>query len=422
VWREGINFEWSLRKEFNMYNKWGQFGKDFEEGVNFERLREERLQKTREAMKKHGLGAIVASRLENGRYITGFRGILIEGTIFRYVVLPLEGEPVLFEMGGDFGRAKESAPWLREKLRTSIPILGTPHTGTPAEVATRAKLSAQWADGIKKVLQEYGVADKEIGFDFLLDVSAVKALEDAHINYVDGQPAMMDARQIKTQDELQLLSIASQIAEAGLSTIEKIIRPGIRECEVWGEANKTVISLGAERLQGICCTGGRTNPYYRYEGTDKIMRPGDLLITDVVLSYMGYHTCVVRTFLCGDKPTKEQKRSYRAAYDAMYRVINSIKPGVMTDKVAENFPETNWENYSLNIAHGLGVHEHETPFIADVYSKNCPTEIKANMYLAVETYVGEPGSDQGVRLEENFLVTEKGNQMFSRYQFDERML
>jgi Xaa-Pro aminopeptidase len=106
----------------------------------------------------------------------------------------------------------------------------------------------------------------------------------------------------------------------------------------------------------------------------------------------------------------------------MYRVINSIKPGVMTDKVAENFPETNWENYSLNIAHGLGVHEHETPFIADVYSKNCPTEIKANMYLAVETYVGEPGSDQGVRLEENFLVTEKGNQMFSRYQFDERML
>jgi Xaa-Pro aminopeptidase len=212
-----------------MYNKWGQFGKDFEEGVNFDRLRKERLERTRWAMKKHGLGAIVATRLENGRYITGFRGILIEGTIFRYVVLPVEGDPVLFEMGGDFGRAKETAPWLREKLTTSIAILGTPHTGTPAEVETRAKMAGQWAEGIKKVLKEYGVADKKVGIDFVLDVSAVKALDDSGIDYVDAQSVMMDARQIKTQDELQLLSIASQIAEAGLYTIEKTAKPGVRE-------------------------------------------------------------------------------------------------------------------------------------------------------------------------------------------------
>ena len=403
-----------------MYNKWGQFGKDFEEGIDFARLRKDRLQKTREAMKRHGLSALVVSRLENARYITGFRGILIEGTIHRYVVLPLEGDPVLFELGGDVGRALESATWL--KVVPSMPILGNPYTGTPAEVETRAKLALQWAEGIKKVLQEYGVADKKIGVDFLLDVTTVKALEDAKIDYVAGQPVMMDARQIKTQDELQLLSIASQIAEAGLYTIEHAIKPGIRECEVWAEANKTVISLGAERLQGICTTGGRTNPYYRYEGTDKIMRPGDLLVTDVVLSYMGYHTCVVRTFLCGDKPTKEQKRAYRSAYDAMYNVINSIKPGATTDKIVEHFPETNWENYSLNIGHGLGLHEHEAPFFADIYSKECPTEIKENMYLAVETYVGEKGCEQGVRLEENFAVNETGVELFSRYPFDERFL
>jgi Xaa-Pro aminopeptidase len=406
-----------------MYNKYGQFGKDMEEGVNFERLRKERLQKAQEAVKKHDLGAIVAARLENARYITGFRGQLIEDSIFSYVVLPAEGDSVLFELGGDYGRLKESARWLKEKqMTTSIPIFGTPYTGEPGEVEVRKKLADLWADGIKKVLQEYGVAEKKIGFDYIIDVSAVEALERANIDYVDGQSVMYDARQVKTEDELQLLSIASQIAEAGFYTIEQTMKPGMRDCEVWGEADKTVLSLGAERLRGILTTGGRTNPYYRLEGTDKIMRPGDLLITDIVLQYMGYYTCVVRTFLVGDKPTKEQKKLYREAYDALYRTIGTIKAGVTTDKVAEALPKGNWANFSLNIGHGLGLHVHEAPFIAEVYSKDCPTELKPGQYLAIETYAGEPGSDQGVRLEENMVVTETGVELFSRYPFDERFL
>ncbi len=406
-----------------MYNKWGQFGKDLEEGINFERLRKERLQRTREAIKRHRLGAIVAARLENARYITGFRGQLIEDTIHRYVVLPAEGDAVVFELGGDYGRLKESATWLKERqITNSIPILGTPHTGTPAEVEARVKLTDLWVDGIKKVLQEYGVADKKIGFDYILDVSAVRALERANIDYVDGQSVMMDARCVKTEDELQLLSIASQIAEAGLYTIEQTMKPGMRECEVWAEADKTVLSLGAERLRGILTTGGRTNPYYRLEGTDKIMRPGDLLITDVVLQYMGYYTCVVRTFLVGNKPTKEQKKLYRDAYDALNRTIDTVKAGVTTDKVAQALPKGNWANFSLNIGHGLGLHVHEAPFIAEIYSKECPTELKAGQYLAIETYEGESGSDQGVRLEQNFVVTKTGYEVFSRYPFDERLL
>ncbi len=405
-----------------MYNKMGQFGTDLEERVNFERLRSDRLRKTREAMKKHDIGAIVATRIDNTRYITGFRGIMIEGTVARYVILPQDEDPVLFEMGGDYGRAKETAPWLREKLQFSLPILSVPYTLTPIELEVRDKLTKDWAKQIKDTLDEYGVADKKIGFDFMMDMSAVRALEHYNIEIVDAQPVLMEARQIKTEDELQLLSIASQIAEAGLYTIEHAMKPGVRECEIWAEANKTVIALGAERLQGICTTGGRTNPYYRIEGSDKILRPGDMLITDVVLSYMGYHTCVVRTFLVGDKPTKEQKQLYRAAYDAMYRTIEAFKPGVMSDQVAAQLPETNWANFSLNICHGLGLHEHESPFIADAYSSICPTEIQKNMYMAVETYEGREGSDQGVRLEENFLVNDEGVEIFSRYPFDERFL
>lgn len=404
-----------------MYNKWGQFGKDLEEGINFERLRKERLQRTREAMERHCLGAIVAGKIENVRYITGFRGLTAEGTLYRYAVLPREGDPVLFELGGDVGRAQETAPWLGENLTFSIPVLGTPHIGGPAELETRTRLLEQWANGIKTVLKKNGVSNEKIGFD-AFDISAIEPLENANINYVDAKAAMYDARCVKTKEELQLLSIASTIAEAGFYRMEEVIRPGIRECEVWGEAIKTMLSLGAESVTGICTSGERTCPYYRVEGTDKILRPGDLLISDIVMSYLGYYTCVVRTLLVGDKPSSEQKELYRKAYDALYKTVNTCKAGVMTNKVAESLPEGTWKNYSLNISHGLGLHYHEAPFIAEVYSKSCPLELKPNMYLAVETYEGEPNISQGVRLEENFVITEDGYEIFSRYPFDERML
>lgn len=406
-----------------IFNKWGQFGKDYEEGINFERLRRERLEKARQSLIAHDLGAMIAIRLENARYLTGFNGLPVQSTVLRYVVFPVTADPVIFELGADIGRLKESATWIEGKnILPSIPVFATPHHGTPIELESRERLSYLWADGIKKVLQEYGVADKKVGIDFILDLSMIKALDHAGINIVDGQCAMMEARSVKTMDELQLLSIASQIAEAGFYTIEKMIRPGIRECEVWGEAAKTMISLGADSLEGICTTGGRTNPYYRQAGTDKIMRPNDLLVTDIVVSYMGYHTCVVRTFLNGTKPTKEQKRFYREAYESLYKSINAVKAGVMTDKVAAALPEGDWANYSLNIGHGLGLIVHETPSIVDTYSKACPTEIKENMYIALETYAGDPESEQGVRLEENLQVTRDGYEIFSRYPFDEKML
>lgn len=405
------------------YNKWGQFAKDYEEGINFDRLRRERLQKAQDALVNHNLGAMVAMRVENTRYITGFKGLPIAATVLRYVVLPRGGEPVIFELGGDYGRLKESVTWIKEEnITTSIPIFATAQNGTPVEMEAREKVSHLWAYGIKKVLKDHGVEHERIGFDFLFDTSMVRALEKAEINYVDGQFAMMDARSVKTEDELQLLSIASQIAEAGFYTIENAMKPGIRECEIWAEANRTMIALGAESVEGICTTGGRTNPYYRLEGTDKILRPGDLLITDIVISYMGYHTCVVRTFLTGNRPTKEQKRIYRACYDYLYKSIEVLKPGIMTSDVAGVLPQADWDNYSLNIGHGLGLSIHETPSFTEPYSMEAPTEIKDSTYLALETFAGDADSDQGVRLEENILVAGSGYEIFSRYPFDEKLL
>ena len=123
-----------------IYNKWGQFGKDYEEGINFDRLRKERLQKARESMIKHDLGAIIAIRGENTRYITGFKGLPVPSTVLRYVVFPVTADPVIFELGADIGRLKESATWMKDQnITASIPVFATPHHGTPAEVETRER-------------------------------------------------------------------------------------------------------------------------------------------------------------------------------------------------------------------------------------------------------------------------------------------
>jgi Xaa-Pro aminopeptidase len=399
----------------DILNKYSQSGKDFEDGINFERLRRERLQRAREAMKRHGLGAIVVFSDENIRYITGISGLPFPGC--RYTVLPVEGEPMHFEQGGDLRWVRDfGAPWLSGRITYSIPVGDALQFGSEAV----PKLAEMWMRGVKKTLQDMGVGGEKIGFDYMSGL--VPVLEEAGINHENAWPCMYDARSIKTRDELLLLGIAQTIAAAGFYTMEQMMKPGIRESEVHAEMVKTMLSLGADDVVGTFCSGGRTNPYFRSGATDKILGPGDLVISDIVTRYMGYHTCTVRTMLVGNEPTSEQRAAYREAYEGMLRTMNVCKAGVGIDKVAEALPHGTLEDYSLNIVHGLGIGGHEPPAVTHMFAKEFPMELKQNMYLAVETYAGDPGYNHGVRLEEDIVITENGYETLSRYPFDKRML
>ena len=265
------------------------------------------------------------------------------------------------------------------------------------------------------------MSHEKVGLDWMAGLEPV--LKEAGITFGSAWDCMYDARTVKTWDERQLIAIAQTIAAAGFQTMEEAIQePGIREIEVWGAMNQTMISLGAESVVGTFCSGGRTNPYYRTWATDRIMGPGDMVICDIVMRYMGYGTCVVRTMLVGDDATSEQKALYREAYDNMYRTINVFKAGITTDKVLQALPKGTFEDYSLNIVHGLGISGHEPPAITHETDKEYPQEIKANSYLAIETYSYEPGCNDGVRLEEDIIVTEDGYDMMSRYPFEKKLM
>ena len=408
-------------KEETKYIKHGQAERDYERFINFDRLRKERLERTQKAMEKYGLSAIAAHQAKSIRYITGMKfNQWSPEELENYTVVPVKGKPIQWQIGVDYQRMQEQAKYLGVEIRNAIPISFAAHS---ASEKVKKETMRTYTDNIKMVLKKNGLEGGKVGLDSWSPL-LIEALEDADIEYGDATLALTEAKSIKTPDELEICRIGASIADACFYTMETNIRPGIRECELWAEMAKTAFTLGAENWYGLLNSGGRTNPYYRYEGSDKIISPGDLVISDITLSYMGYHTCVVRTFVEGGKPTSEQKALYRECYEYLYKAIDVCKAGVTSDKVADALPPHGWEGFSAQIVHGIGHSLHEFPFIMPMY-KDKSFELEPGMYLALETYAGMPfGSrTQGVRLEENFVITENGYEVFSRYPFwDEKML
>jgi len=332
----------------------------------------------------------------------------------RYAVLAGDADPVLFEIAGaDFQCVKKSAPWLKDIRNAKIWSGAGP--ATPS-------ITAIFAKEIKQILKENGVADSKIGVDFV-DIPGYDALSKEGLKIVDGLQIIQQAMMIKFPDELEILKQSCAITDAAFYTAQQVLRPGIRETELTGAMANTMFSLGAERIEHITFgSGGGTNPLWRHGPTDKMIRVGDLVDIDLVVQYMGYNTCVYRDFVCGAKPTKRQKELYKECYNSLYNAINAIKPGLSTYDVAkvwekERYRDDEYGSLSLlQFGHGLGMSVHEPPFVTLAYSKKYPMELQKNMYLAVETYAGEPGQDsECARLEQDMVITDNGAEIFNLF-------
>lgn len=389
----------------------GQYMVDFEARVDFVRLRRERLEKARQAMKKHGLEVLVAFDPNNIRYITGtFGNPSPTLSAARYCVLAKDQDPVLFELGGDLERQKVCAPWLKGRIRPSVPLPFIPRP-----------MVRDWGESLKRELKELGVSGRPVALD-QLNFLIQEASRVAGLEVIEGGAAMWDARLIKLPDEIECIKLSVALADAALDIVRQGIRPGVRECDVQGDVLRQLtrqccwIAAGG----GNFASGDHTSPYWRLLFTDRILHDGDLVIIDRVHTHNGYGCDYVRTFLCASKATDEQKELYRRCYDSMWAGIRAVKPGGTSKDIADQWKEP--EDYSettLDFGHSVGLSTHEPPFIT-VASKKYPVEIRPNMVLAIETYAGN--GRQGVRLEENLVVTERGYEIISRYPHDERLL
>jgi Xaa-Pro aminopeptidase len=265
--------------------------------------------------------------------------------------------------------------------------------------------------------------DKLDGFGFM-------ALQEAGIRVTDPSPATVDAREIKTAEEVQLMIINGAIADAMLAEFEAAIRPGVHEYELLAVLNETLLRHHGEFIfTRLVASGPNTNPWMS-EAHDKIVQPGDLVGIDTDANgYEGYVLDVSRTFLCGDDGTAEQKEAYRIAYDCVNGMRELVKPGMSFEEFARKAPQLPkaYRNGRYNtMVHQAGL-EDEGPSIAYpddsrrgsvVYPRRA---LRENMVLNLECYAGKDGSPFGVKLEDQVLVTKHGAVALNTYPFDKKL-
>lgn len=404
----------------------GKYAVDYEERVNYDRLRKERLQRAKDQLIKDGLGALLSWDSATIRYLTSYYNpTCMRASETQCVFLPRNGDPILFCTDTP-SETEKRMPWMKGRIRPNIPSLKL--TAKTADDI----VSLVFADTFAKLMAEYGIEKEPLGLDgTVCTFIMAEALKKAGIKVENGQPTMDEARMIKTQDEIELMKISCANSESAFAAITNAIRPGIREVDLVGIGIKALYEEGCDHTENlVCCSGYNTNPY-RWSFTDKAVRPGDLIYIDVTgASYQGYFPCVYRTFCCG-KATQEQKDIYEECRAMLYNGISVVRDGVTDYDIYEKWPSTpeywgyaTWEECApFAFGHGLGLTLHDKPIISPMKKAYGlpPVELKEGMTIALETYVGPKGKKDGVRLEETLLVTKEGFEILSWWPIENLM-
>jgi Xaa-Pro aminopeptidase len=387
---------------------------DWEERVNIDRLRRERLDRIKVALKKSELGALLCFDMNNIRYITATHiGTWAMDKLVRFSLLPQDDEPILWDFGSAARHHQIYCPWLGERSRAGISTLrGATHPGSA--------LATDVAKKIKLELEKRRLQNEPVGVD-VIEMPVLFALQAEGIKVVDGQQLMHEARKIKTQDEITLLNTACMMVDSAYDELYRFMKPGVRENECVGVVSKVLYDLGSEHVEGVNAISGERCSPHPHVYTDRVLRPGDPAFFDILHSYNGYRTCYYRTFAVGSA-SAAMVDAYKRCRDYMDAAISIVKPGITTADVvklwpkAEEFGFANEEAaFALQYGHGVGLSIWEKPIFSRLVSLDHPEIIEEGMVFALETYW--PASDgwSAARLEEEVVVTKDGCEVITRF-------
>ncbi|MGZ8210545.1 MAG: M24 family metallopeptidase [Burkholderiales bacterium] len=393
----------------------GRMQVDFEERIDFRRLHNYRLARTRAALAKSGLGALLVFDQYNIRYISStVIGDWARDKLTRWCLLTGNGEPWVWDFGSAARHHRIYAPWLPKNHC----LAGL--TGLRGAVSPRVGLFEQMAQEVKDILEQEGVADMPVGID-VVEPPFLFALQKLGLEVRDGQQVMLDAREIKSHDEITLLNMAAAMGDGVYQDIFEALKPGVRENEIVAMATKRLYEMGSDCVEAINAIAGERCSPHPHNFTDRMIRPGDQAYFDIIQSYMGYRTCYYRTFTVGSA-TKPQIDAYKKARRWMDDAIELLKPGISTDEVAKAFPksteigfETEMAAFGLNFCHGLGLGLHERPLISRLNSFKDPYELKAGMVFAVETFCPATDGVSAARIEEEVVLTPDGAKVITLF-------
>jgi len=365
--------------------------------------------------------ALVLFDPNNQRYATGSRnmfGYFLRNST-RYIYVPLEGPVILFEYPG----SAHVSTWLEtiDDARTSKVVWSA--------VNQRDDISAQpFASEIADLVREHGRGVRRVGLD-RCTLGLARALEAQGLEVADCMGDTLHARRLKTPEEIACLAISMASTEGAVHAVEQAIRPGITENDLFATMYGAVIAGGGEFIETrLLSSGPRTNPWFN-EASERVIRPGELVALDTdTIGSNGYYSDFSRTFLAGPgRPSGYQQSLYQMSWEQVHHNIDILRPGMSFRELAEQawpIPERFLDRRYPSIIHGVGLHG-ETPLVAHAMDLDRFTGdgiLEPGMVVSIESYIGEVDGAEGVKLEEEVVITENGVEMVSRYPFDETLL
>nr|WP_186526399.1 Xaa-Pro peptidase family protein [Leekyejoonella antrihumi] len=380
-------------------------------------MRNERLQRTRDSLRSHGLAAALLCDPLNVRYaaLPAVCDVFSMHVTSRWLLVPVESDPVLWEYA-DAMHVTE-----HEWAGDLHPARGWTFFGSGSRSAADA---TRFAAEITAELRERGILGEPLGLDRLEAVGYL-ALTEAGVKVVDAQSAMEQARAIKTYDELTVIRRNARSCDDSIAALLGAMQPGVTEDYLWGTLVGTSLKAGALWCETrLLSSGPRTNPWMQ-EASARVVHEGELVAFDTdLVGEDGYLTDVSRTYLCGDKPpTDEQRRLYQASYAFLHTALPQFRAGASFEelgrRIARQLPEEFQQQRYPFVAHGTGMVD-EYPCVNFV--DHHEGQLEVGMVMSVESYVGAVGGAQGVKLEEQVVITADGPEPISTAPYDQRLL
>ena len=402
---------------------------DWEQRIDVDRLRRDRLARLKATLGRSELGSLLTFDFHNMRYMTSTHiGTWAMDKLIRFALLPRGGEPVAWDFGSAARHHQLYNPWLDG--RPDQPELGRARAGISTlrgAFNPDAGIAEEVARKIRRVLDEHGLAGEPVGVD-LVEMPILTALQAAGLTVVDGQQAFLEARRIKTDDEIGLLTQAVSMVDAAYDQLYSFLRPGVRENECVGLVAKVLYDLGSEHVEGVNAISGERCAPHPHVYSDRILRPGDPAFFDILHSYNGYRTCYYRCFAVGSA-SPAMRDAYRRCRDYMDEAIALVKPGATTADIvsvwprAEEFGFPNEEAaFALQYGHGVGLSIWEKPIFSRLVSLDHSEVLEEGMLFALETYWPAADGWSAARIEEEVVVTADGCEIITKFPAEELLI
>jgi len=383
-------------------------------------IRAYRLARIRAQLAAADVAGILVSDPINLRYATGSRNMQVwtMHNVCRYAFVAAQGPVVLFELPSSMhlSRRLETIDEMRPSLAWDFMAVG----GRGEEMAGR------WAAEIADLVKTHGAGNRRLALD-RGDVLPMAALAREGIAAVDGKGAMELARAIKSPLEIESFVASLRQTEAAVADMRAAIEPGMSEQEAMSIFLAGSVRRGGEYQETrVFVSGPRTNPWFQ-EASDRRMQAGELLSFDTdMIGPNGWYTDISRSFLIGDRrPTDSQRRLHDLARRQLDHNIALLRPGMSFVELSEKsfrLPESCLANRYADIAHGcgLGVEYPLVWYAEDAQWGAYDGLLAAGMIVCVESYIGEVGGTEGVKLEEPVLIGDAGPHILSSYPLEDR--